>query len=312
MPTAKELLAGLPQKPQYGYDVDRFLDAVRQIESGGGKNVDHIATHHGAAEGDFGIMRKFWGPQMEARGWKAGQLAAPDIQRQVAKDILATAPEDVRQDPMRSRAWWYGGSGGVKAMGSDAGDKTYTYAETPGVEMPSINTDVVKFKAAYDAAKPRLTASSLLAGIPMQKTKSELLAGLQFKPAEGVIAPPTGMDPLAAAPRMPQAPVGTTDRGPITPEPESFQEVTPEVTASAEAAKAFQEYTEWAKDKNVLEATPERFAREKQGLPTGVMERLGDAYNQLMTAPKALADVAWGEGQSIPEIYGKTTEIKQR
>lgn len=118
----------------------KLARSIIQQESGGKYSAVGIPTAHGRALGKYQIIPKFHfakvGLNPNSEKDRQRFLKTPALQDRLFSTILNEWSEQYGGDPAKIAAAYYGGDGGVKKLGTPAGDKPQ-----PG-GMPSINSYV--------------------------------------------------------------------------------------------------------------------------------------------------------------------------
>lgn len=132
-------------------------DAMGQIESGGGKNTNHLAYAPGKKViGPYGIDPWTWFPTigMDPNSESDRREFANNmhLQLKALDNILEDAWTRSSGDPEKATGVYYGGPGALKKLGTDAGNSPQFALDDKGnrVQMPSINEHVKKLAPALE------------------------------------------------------------------------------------------------------------------------------------------------------------------
>lgn len=164
-----------PRNPRHVKNafVNRFMDTLSTIESGGQDIGDHPQAKNGAtATGRFGVVPEFHAQRVGLDPSNPADLAKfkadPELQRAAAEDFVRELGRKYNWDPGMMRRGYYGITGN--------NDAPQYLAD--GRAMPSSNEDNAKFLAAFGNAQ-RPDNSDVPASLPWDNT---LLSSLVAEP----------------------------------------------------------------------------------------------------------------------------------
>lgn len=139
--------------------IEQLRPVIKKMESGGRYDILHPKTKSGKqALGAYGVVPEFWFDQFPELGLKSSDqaskdkyLATPELQDQMFTKIAQKGVQATGGDPVKFRAWYYGGPKAVKNLENGTGnDAQAAYSDTgEKIAMPSHAADSQKFSSLF-------------------------------------------------------------------------------------------------------------------------------------------------------------------
>lgn len=159
--------------------IEQMRPVIKKMESGGRYDIYHPKTRSGKqALGAYGVVPEFWFDRFPELGLKVDTeskkryIDTPALQDSMFSHVMRQGIKEVGADPVKLRAWYYGGPRAVKNLEKGTGHaKQVAYDDTgKEIQMPSHASDSDKFKQLYNGELPVEEIQNLdtraMAGLP--------------------------------------------------------------------------------------------------------------------------------------------------